>query len=136
MRTGVAAAAHRVVSVCRVLVVEDEHAICELISDFLDQTAFEVHCVHSDRGAYTALAGVRPYAALVVDINLGPGTTGFDVARFARQLSPELPVIYVSGETPPSSVATFGVPDSRFLAKPFTTDQLLDMLLEVTGSGT
>jgi hypothetical protein len=42
-------------------------------------------------------------------------------------------VIYVSGETSPSSFATFGVPDSRFLAKPFTARELLEVLLEVTG---
>jgi DNA-binding response OmpR family regulator len=113
--------------------VEDESAICELISDFFDQTDFDVHCVQSDRGAYAALSGIRAYAALVVDINLGPGTTGFDVARFGRQLSPSLPVIYVSGETPQSSFAAFGVPDSRFLAKPFTVDELLRVLREVTG---
>ena len=102
----------------RVLVVEDEPAICELISDFFDQTEFDVHCVQSDRGAYRALSGIRAYAALVVDINLGPGTTGFDVARFGRQLSPGLPVIYVSGETSPSSCAgaARSVCDRRCLA--------------------
>jgi DNA-binding response OmpR family regulator len=120
-------------SALRVLVVEDESAICDLISDFFDQTEFDVHCVRSDRGAYAALSGIHAYAALVVDINLGPGTTGFDVARFGRQLSPSLPVIYVSGETSPSSFAAFGVPDSRFLAKPFTARELLEVLLEVTG---
>lgn len=112
--------------------MEDEPAICELISDFFDQTEFDVHCVQSDRGAYRALSGIRAYAALVVDINLGPGTTGFDVARFGRQLSPGLPVIYVSGETSQSSFAAFGVPESRFVAKPFTAPELLEVLLEVT----
>ena len=128
-----ASAARRLESSLRILVVDDEPAVCELISDFFDQTGFEVQCVQSDRAAYSALSGVRAYAALVVDINLGPGTTGFDVARFGRQLSPDLPVIYVSGETSPSSFAAFGVPESRFLAKPFATHELLEVLLEVTG---
>jgi CheY-like chemotaxis protein len=118
-----------------VLVVEDEHAVCELISAFLDDTGFEAHCVQNDKGAYAALAlaGARPFAALVVDINLGPGTTGFDVARFARQLSPDLPVVYVSGEAPQSSFAAFGVPDSQFLPKPFTPDELLQALRDLVG---
>ena len=128
-----ASAAHRLDYGLRILVVEDEPAVCDLISDFFDETDFDVHCVLSDRGAYAALSGIGAYAALVVDINLGPGTTGFDVARFARQLSPGLPVIYVSGETSPSSLASFGVPDSRFIAKPFTADELLQVLREVTG---
>jgi predicted esterase len=32
---------------------------------------------------------------MIVDVTLGTGTTGFDVARFARQLDPHLAVIYV-----------------------------------------
>ena len=121
-----AAAARRVYLVRRVLVVEDDTAICELIRDILGVATFEVECAASDEAAYARLSGARNIDALIVDVNLGPGTTGFDVARFARQTSPGLPVVYVSGDASQTSFRAFGVPGSLFLEKPFTAEQLQD----------
>ena len=112
----------------RALVVEDDQAICELISDTLALAGFEAHCVQTDRDAYAALAERPAIDALVLDINLGRGTTGYDIARFARQSMPGLAVIYVSGEASETSFSAFGVPDSVFVAKPFNTDDLLAAL--------
>lgn len=120
-----AAAARRMTVVRRVLVVEDDHDICQLISDMLGPETFEVACVGSDREAYQSL-GAAPLDALIVDINLGAGTTGFDVARFARRRDAALPIIYVSGQATYESFKTFGVPGSYFVAKPFTADELVD----------
>ncbi|MDB5475494.1 MAG: CheY-like receiver [Phenylobacterium sp.] len=106
--------------------VEDDHGICELISDMLGAERFEVACVASDREAYQRLGGAAAVDALIVDVNLGPGTTGFDVARFARQRNAGLPVIYVSGQASRDSFKAFGVPGSYFVAKPFTADELVD----------
>jgi CheY-like chemotaxis protein len=109
-----------------VLVVEDDAAVCELIRDMLDGATFEIECAGSDRAAYDRLNGARNIDALIVDVNLGSGTTGFDVARFARQQSPGLPVVYVSGDASQTSFRAFGVPGSLFLEKPFTADELQD----------
>lgn len=64
----------------------------------------------------------------MVDVNLGRGEAGYGAARFARQAAQALPVIYVSGEPTQSSWDAFGVPGSRYLAKPFRTQALLDLL--------
>jgi DNA-binding response OmpR family regulator len=117
----------------RVLVVEDEPGICELLSDMLSADGFAVHCVQADRGAYEALQHDRGFACMIVDVNLGSGTTGYDVARFARQIDQALPVIYVSGQTSPTSFEANGVPGSLFLAKPFTMDELLDQTRKLVG---
>jgi DNA-binding response OmpR family regulator len=120
-------------SAARVLVVEDEPGVCELLSDMLEADGFQSHCVQTDRGAYEALRHDRSFACMIVDVNLGSGTTGYDVARFARQIDQALPVIYVSGQTSPKSFAANGVPGSLFLAKPFTMDELLDPLRKLVG---
>ena len=109
----------------RVLLVEDDPAICELISDLLDSAGLKTVCVQTDRQAYDILPTLPPFAALLVDVNLGAGTTGFDVARFARQVIPNVAVIYVSGQASQDSFKAFGVPDSAFVAKPFTAEELL-----------
>ncbi len=127
-----AAAALRLEIATRILVVDDEDQVCDLVNDILEDAGFEVHCVQSDRGAYAALAGVIRYSALVVDVNLGPGTTGFDVARFARQLRPTLPVIYVSGDSSEVSFRAFGVPGSAFVLKPFAPGDLVGAVRRLT----
>jgi DNA-binding response OmpR family regulator len=117
----------------RVLVVEDESQICELLSDMLQADGFEPHCVQTDRGAYQALQHDRAFACMVVDVNLGSGTTGYDVARYARRIDPALPVIYVSGQTSPGSFNANGVPGSLFVAKPFTAEELLARVRMLVG---
>jgi CheY-like chemotaxis protein len=109
----------------RILVVEDDHAICDLIRDLLEPLDLQTVCVTSDRAAYDMIPTLPAFAAVLLDVNLGPGTTGFDVARFARQVLPDVAVIYVTGQASVESFKAFGVPDSAFVAKPFTADELL-----------
>jgi DNA-binding response OmpR family regulator len=113
-------------------VVEDEHHICDLITEILEDAGLDVRCVGSDRDAYAVL-GRTDFAGLVVDINLGAGTTGYDVARFARQATPGLPTIYVSGQSSEASFSAFGVPGSVFLQKPFKAEELLSRLEGLLG---
>lgn len=112
----------------RVLVVDDDAAICGLIGDILEGTGLRTVCARTDIEAYAALPTLPTFKAILLDINLGKGTTGFDIARFARQVIPGISVIYISGQASPTSFGAFGVPDSAFLEKPFKADQLLDLL--------
>jgi DNA-binding NtrC family response regulator len=111
-----------------VLVVEDDHIVCQLIGDVLQAAELQPLCVRSDREAYAFLPTLSKLRAMVVDVNLGEGTTGFDVARFARQLHPNLAVVYVTGESSAASFTACKVPDSDFLLKPFDPDDLLAKL--------
>jgi DNA-binding response OmpR family regulator len=116
-----------------VLVVEDEAAVCAVIHDHLDDEGYRVVCAGNDAGAYRELA-TGSFTALIVDINLGRGTTGFDVARHARRLDPKIAVVYVTGG-PPESVALHGVRGAVLVQKPFDREDLLNAL-EETGAPT
>lgn len=118
----------RVGSPTRVLVVEDEAEVCELIQQQLGHEGYEVVCAGSDEAAYDTLQReARSFTALIVDINLGKGTTGFDVARRARRLNPSVPVVYVTGGDP-LSVETHGVAGAALVLKPFDRQDLLTAL--------
>lgn len=93
-------------------------------------------CATSDEAAYRIIPTLPTIHALVVDVNLGASTTGFDVARFARQVIPELPVIYVTGDASREAFRAFGVPDSDFVEKPFNVDDLVSTVLTRVASGT
>jgi DNA-binding response OmpR family regulator len=116
-----------------VLIVEDEHAICALLTDIVEAEGFQARCVRTDREAYQALEHDNAYACMVIDVNLGAGTTGYDVARFARQIDGALPVIFVSGQTSPASFEKNGVPGSLFLPKPFTAAELMERVNMLVG---
>ena len=62
--------------------------------------------------------------ALVSDIGLGRGPTGWDVARHARSIRPEPPVIYMSGDGA-ADWPSMGVPNSIMIAKPFVMQQII-----------
>jgi CheY-like chemotaxis protein len=113
----------------RVLVVDDDPAICELIQDMLKEVRLSTVCVTSDNAAYRIIPTLPTIQALVVDVNLGPGTTGFDVARFARQVIPDLPVVYVTGDASRESFQAFRVPNSGFVQKPFDADHLISTIM-------
>jgi DNA-binding response OmpR family regulator len=117
----------------RILIIEDEDQVCELLRDMVAGEGFEPDCVQSDQAAYDALRVRKGYACLIVDVNLGRGATGYDVARFARRIAGNLPVIYVSGQTTEASHRANGVPGSLFVAKPFTAPELLERIRMLVG---
>src|SRR4029079_16949753 len=81
----------------RVLLVEDEPLISELAVEALEEQGFVVEVVSNAFDALRRLASVRTSDILFTDINLAGGIVGATLARRARQLLPDLPVIYTSG---------------------------------------
>ena len=110
-----------------VLLVEDEPEVAELARDALCRAGFDVTVALDDRSAYSTLAReARSFTAVVTDINLGAGVTGFDVARRARQLNRDIKVIYISGQGPHSGL--FSVPQALMLAKPYRPRELAEQI--------
>jgi DNA-binding response OmpR family regulator len=117
-----------------VLLVEDEPDIRELIEEAFEAQRIDVCGVDSDAGAYAALeADAGRYAVLVADINLGAGTTGFDVARRARALNPDLQVIYITGHA--AHLDRFGVDGAVMFPKPFNPGELADRVRQLLDNG-
>ena len=115
-----------------VLLVEDEPEVAELVQDALVEAGLSVSVAHSDRVAYEKLEREpRSFVALVADINLGAGTTGFDVARRARQLNPSLKVVYITGQA--AHLARFGVDDAVMFPKPFEPRELAEQVMILLG---
>ncbi|MFN3515504.1 MAG: response regulator [Phenylobacterium sp.] len=108
-----------------VLYVEDEPAVLELGVSALEEGGFRVASASTGAGAIRQLeAPDAAFAALVTDIDLGDNSSGWDVARRARELFPDLPVVYVSGGSA-HEWASRGVPGSVMLTKPFALAQLV-----------
>ena len=113
-----------------VLLVEDNAGLREASSAILAAAGFEVRQAECVREARSWLETGRTPAALLTDINLGEGPDGFDLAREARALHPDLPVVYMSALCA-GRFATEGVASARFVGKPFTARDMLTALTQV-----
>ena len=66
----------------QILIIDDDVALCELVTEYLEPLGFEIESVHrGDTGAERALAG--KHSLVVLDVML-PGLNGFEVLRRIR----------------------------------------------------
>ena len=108
-----------------ILVVEDEFLIQELVDDALSEGGFQTEVVATGEDAISLLQGEPlKYRALLTDVNLKGNLSGWDVARRARELNPEIPVIYMTGAAA-GEWPSHGVPNSVLLNKPFAPAQVV-----------
>ena len=110
----------------RILVVEDEQAIREMLAFTLRRAEFEVLEAGDTREATEILAGTRP-DLLLLDWML-PGISGVDFARRLRreEATRELPIIMLTarGEEE-SKLKGFAVGADDYVTKPFSNQELV-----------
>src|SRR5467141_3725019 len=81
-----------------ILVIEDDQAIQTVVEEALTDGGFEPAIAASGEEAVTLLkGGLIKYRALVTDINLRGTMGGWEVAKVAREIDPEFPIIYMTG---------------------------------------
>jgi DNA-binding response OmpR family regulator len=121
-----------------VLLVEDDGPLQDIVHDALKEGGFDLLATSSGEEAVTLFrSGVVKYSALVTDINLSSGMTGWDVARQARDADATLAVVYMTGAAG-DEYPSQGVPNSILLQKPFAPAQLVTavaQLLNKSSSG-
>jgi DNA-binding NarL/FixJ family response regulator len=88
-----------------VLVVEDDALLRELLAVALERHGFSVDTAASASDAKRSFSR-GDHDALVLDINLGPGPNGFDLAEVLRQQAPHVAIVFLTN-----------VPDPRFVGR-------------------
>jgi CheY-like chemotaxis protein len=109
----------------RILVVEDEALICVETADTLEHLGFEVHMTLSAEDALRRLRGGLVVDILFTDINLAGPMTGETLAVLARELKPDVTVVYTSGTV---AAPSHRVEGSRFVSKPYNPERVARML--------
>lgn len=110
----------------RVLLVEDEFLIAEWIAECLSEQGFVVQTASNARDALRQLAAT-PIDVLFTDINLLDGMDGVALAHLARQLVPDLPVIYASARVGALAPGA-SVPGGVFLSKPYEPEMVARLI--------
>ncbi len=107
----------------RVLVVDDDPAMLELLEAYLSRQGYRVFGVRNGEDALGTLDDTQP-DLIILDLVL-PGMGGLDVLRQLKQALPRVPVVMFSGHAHTRTVVeAMRRGASDFLPKPFELEQL------------
>ena len=104
-----------------VLLVEDELLVRELASEDLADAGFEVTAAGDGDEALGYLREGRRFDLLFTDIRMPGAVDGWQLAQEARQLLPELRVIYATGLGDAADGLAEG---ERYVRKPYSLTDL------------
>lgn len=113
-----------------ILVVDDESASREAVSELLAEMGYSVRQAGDEQEALRALTE-QAAQVLITDIALRGGS-GIELARAALRMNPQLNVIFASGNEAPSAKET-GL-DCAALRKPFSVEELCALIENVSAS--
>jgi DNA-binding NarL/FixJ family response regulator len=110
----------------RILIVEDDPGVRELLAAVLQQAGFETDAVESGDQALDAVGTSRPLLVLL-DVCL-PDMSGYSVCRALREQRPDsMPIIFLSGERTEwfDRVGGLLLGADDYMVKPFVPDELV-----------
>jgi len=107
----------------RLLVVDDETAICEACRRILSRQGFQVeHCTDASEGLERATEG--DFAAILLDIKM-PKIDGIQFLETLRKVKPDVPVMIMTAyPSVADAAAAVRLGAGGYLTKPFTPEQI------------
>ncbi len=114
----------------RLLVVDDESFVRELLGDILDGEHCDVYLAESGSEALSVFRE-KEFDAIFTDVGM-PGMSGWELAREIRQINKEIPIAVITGwgeAVGSNEVKAAGV--DWVVAKPFTAERIAELVCEV-----
>ena len=116
----------------RILVVEDNPDLGNFTAQILEDHGYRISYARSAEEALAQLTGpAGDFDAVFSDVVM-PGMGGLALARELRRQRPQLPIILTSGYS--EAIAEDGHQGFAFLAKPYSAEQVCQMLGKILGS--
>jgi DNA-binding response OmpR family regulator len=117
------------VKTAKILVIDDEPEITEIIEAFLDNAGYTVKVENSPQRAIDLAKGLKP-DLILLDIMM-PGTDGYTICNRIKE-DPALantPVIFLTGkDSKDDQGRSFQVGGDMFIKKPFSCERLLEIV--------
>jgi DNA-binding NtrC family response regulator len=117
----------------RILVVDDESIMRDLLTDFFEMMDYSVSSAKDGSVAWEMISGMKQgeYDLVITDINM-PKMGGIELSKLIKDKHPELPIIMMTG---------YGIEKVKqdvekaegFLAKPFELDVLNELVEKIIG---
>lgn len=107
----------------RLLIVDDDASIVELLTACLRHAGFDVDSAYSGHDALTAMRAVRPDAVLL-DVMM-PGLDGFEVVRRMRTQGIWVPVLFISARYATEDKVHGLTLGDDYVTKPFSLEEVI-----------
>ncbi|WP_205412905.1 response regulator [Neorhizobium tomejilense] len=118
------------------LLVEDQPLLRVETEDMLVEQGFEViSSLNGSEGISELERDAARFSAVITDVRLGSGPTGWDVGHRVRELVPTMPVVYITADSADEWAAN-GVPGSVLISKPFVPMQLITAIATLLNAST
>ncbi len=117
----------------KILVIDDEHDICEIIQFNLTSAGFEVHTAHSCEEVLTM--DISSYDLLLLDVMM-PGMSGFELAARLKQDADTagIPIIFLTAlNEEEDTLRGFDLGADDYIAKPFSVREVVARVKAVLG---
>src|SRR5580693_7063968 len=116
----------------RILVVDDESSIRDLLAKTLALAEYDVDTAPDGRSALERMR-LYPYDLLIADLKM-PGIDGLAVVREAKRYKADLPVIIITGfSTESFAIEAVNLGVAGYLTKPFRVPQVLAAAAKALG---
>ena len=108
----------------RLLLVDDDVELAEMLRDYLAQEGFAVTLAHDgDAGSQEALTG--QYALIILDVMM-PKKDGFTLAQDIRKINGVVPIVFLTAKSLKEDVLEgFKIGADDYITKPFSMEELL-----------
>ena len=116
----------------RIMVVDDEPAICQFLSQVLTQEGHNVETIDNASAALERLKCER-YSLILLDIRM-KGMDGIELYRHMGKIAPSLQrrVLFTTGDTMTSDTQSFlDKTKVRYISKPFDIEQLKNKINQI-----
>jgi len=116
----------------RILVVDDEEAVRDVVSKTLTMADYEVETADDGAAALERLESTD-YDLLITDLKM-PGMDGLSVIRAARRRLADLPIVIITGKsTEASAIEAINLGVTGYLTKPFALTRVLSVTARALG---
>ena len=112
-----------------ILVVDDDPLVRAAIARALVELGYQTGEAADGEAALAALRAAERPLLVILDFVM-PGMDGAEVAREIAAIDPDLPVIFSTGHSALRALRTAAGEDVAILQKPFTLDELDELLRE------
>lgn len=118
----------------RILVVDDEKDLCEILQFNLSSEGFSIEVAYSAEEALTK--PIEKFDLLLLDVMMG-GMSGFKLAdKIRKEMSLSVPIIFLTAREPENDMLTgFNLGADDYLSKPFSIKELVARIKAVLRRG-
>lgn len=111
----------------RILVVDDEEAVCSFMRKYLRQLGYQAFSVQNGAEAMRLLKALRPHVVLL-DVRM-PKPDGLEVLRQIKALDPRTSVVMVTAvQDDDTGIAALKLGADGYVTKPIDPDYLLEVI--------